>query len=281
MVAIQTLILRVVLVGAALLPYTPPVMAKPVVMELFVLGIGCSTCAHALNAVPVIRDDFSTQEAHILVYDLDDPDLPFPALARARFYNITPNSTLPVAVFDGRSRITGAAPGIASTYRQNIRNRLDIPVEQLLEGETTIAGRDIIFGVTAELTRPASGFRFVWGMTEDRVNEVPARLFDFRTEGLRVFQEFTVTIPEPIRVDDVRAIFMLQDSNSDEIVSSLSLPQPDPIIFDLDNDKDINKIDLFLLAEQWRRTNQPADFNRDGFVNAFDLILFWGVWSIR
>lgn len=265
-------------IAYALLLAAATTFARPVLLEFFTSSAS-NDADSAEQAIAQLRQEFSSDELHLLVYQLNgkDPDYTFENAVRALQYGVK-TSVLPVAVFNGASRIEGFLSNLYPSYRSQILEKMQGDAQGEIRGVAQMSADSIVASVSYQTSLDASSgeLDLYFAVTENRSSNQPGVLLAFQyvdalseSSGQAVVQLdrfFTVKETQ----SDV--VWWIEDPVSREIVHSSRAVNIAPLQWDANGDGEWSGLDLFWLPFLWGAQSNAADLNRDGNVNPIDLL---------
>ena len=283
------LILRL---GIVLWFATLPGFTKPVVVEFFTSDYFPNS-VYARDALLQLSREYSTDDLHLLVYDLTQvSEKVDAAFFRAVKYGIDVKKQLPAVVFNGTTEVFGAKDSVYYTYRDSIENfrKLNPPADlngwmQLKSGGLTVSASYVI-SVTSEAPVSASDVELFFILVEDRPASLPGWVqtvvSDFAgDQGYSGAAQKYVPITVSVNETNANGFWLVQDKQSNSILLSIRAPVYKTVQFDLNGDHRLDKIDLFVWQWFWSALNPMTDLNQDGIIDQRDLLLFLGSNMIR
>lgn len=257
-----------------------PVLSRPVLLELFTSS-NSSNCRSAEQAAAKLRQEFSPEELHLLIYQMNnkDPDWTDEGGIRALQCGVK-TARLPVAIFNGASRIEGSIPDLYPTYREQIvQKKLGETLGEIQCWIQLSAGSFVAAAaIELPITTPAHELDLYFAITENRSPEQPGVLlaFNYVDAISELTGQFTIQLDRSFTINEVKteAVWWIEDTISKEIVASSRAVNASPIQRDFNGDGEWDGLDIFWLPFLWGPNSNIADINKDGQVNQSDLLLF-------
>lgn len=257
--------------------------SKPVVVELFTSDApSCANCQYAEDALLRLRGEYSRDDLHIIVYHLNDALESFYGVLRRSQYKVD-ESRLPIMFFNGLNRIDGAKSTIYHSYKDNIDDFLLLESPADIHSWMELSSGTLVTEATFQIppSQIIPTYESVYTLTENLPgNQISVLRYIERTSDSLQAGEGTISrtveLTMPIYETNTEVIWMIQNSNSLEIIQSHRAQNKSPIRWDTNNDGFLNKHDVLFLPFVWHTSSVVLDINGDGIVDSYDLLLFLG-----
>lgn len=276
--------MRFLAVAAVFFLAGPVAWARPVLIELFTSS-QLSAARSAEQAAARLVLENATGELHLLVYQINkqDKDCTLEGMQRAQRYNVTSNR-LPVAIFNGTSRIEGSKPDLYPAYREQfLQKQAGVDRGTMQSGLHLHADAWISAATYRLFPEPSfSPYSIHAAFVEDRSLDKPGivRTFSAVVDATDVLAGTVLLRRERLpNLPEIKAstIWWLQDTKSGEVLHSSRAWNRAPFQWDANGDGEWDRLDVFWLIFLWGTGAPAADANRDGRVNQVDLLRFLAV----
>ncbi len=133
-------------------------MARPVALELFTTGSSsCTNCQYSENAILQLRQAYSNDDLHIIVYHINDDLETFTGVLRRIQYDVN-EKHLPVVFFNGTARIEGANKTIFHAYQKKIDDILQYPSRADIQSWMELSSGTLVTEATFQIPIGRSGY---------------------------------------------------------------------------------------------------------------------------
>ncbi len=265
-----------------------PAETRPVMVELFVSDSQCDDCQTAMKEIVQLSGEFTDYEFHLLIYHvgINDKLWNFDSAVRAIHYGLQVDR-LPVVILNGVSRIDGARPGIISTYRDQVLEKLKEETVGKVNGWMRIKANSLIGSATYSLPLSSSGqYNLCYSLTEDQSQEEPSVVRYSKAMIKSVTDLYGVTsmdidLADPnkvIEVDEIKThgFWWVENARTYEIIHSIRAINAAPFQWDFDNNGEWDHNDAFIFSFLWGEQSNAADRDQNGRVDQADLLQILG-----
>lgn len=273
--------MRLLAVAAVFFLAGPTGWPRPVLIELFTSS-QLSTARSAEQAAARLMLENATGELHLLVYQINnqDKDWTLEGAVRAQQYGVK-TFQLPVAIFNGTSRIEGSKPDLYPAYREQfLQKQANVDRGTMQSGQNLHADVWISAATYRLFPKPSfSPYSIHAAFVENRFSDKPgiARTFTMIVDATDALDGSISHRRERIpNLPEIKAstIWWLQDTKSGEVLHSSRAWNRAPFQWDANGDGEWDRLDVFWLIFLWGTDSSIADANRDGRVNQVDLLRF-------
>ncbi|MBN2326807.1 MAG: hypothetical protein JXR73_06610 [Candidatus Omnitrophica bacterium] len=246
-----------------------PAFPRPVLLELFTGGGADSQ--NAEKAAAQLLLEFPSKDLHVVIY----PVLEFTLRA---FQRGVKTERLPVAVFNGNSRIEGAAQDPYHAYRDQIEQKRINPIQGDMQGWMQLNDGFLVASAAYQLLddAPEHEKSLYFAVVENRTSDEPgaARNLTLVEHPPARSSRAAVQLDRFFIVDEVKAdvVWWIEDDVTKEVLHSCLSRNIAPFQFDANGDGEWDKWDVFALPFLWHSNSTAADRSGDGWIDSFDLL---------
>ncbi|MGC9330128.1 MAG: hypothetical protein ACP5I1_21005, partial [Candidatus Hinthialibacter sp.] len=241
----------------------------PALLELFTGGGADSQ--NAEKAAAQLLREFPPGDLHVVIY----PVLEFPLRA---FQRGVKTERLPVAVFNGSSRIEGSLQNVYETYRNQIVQIQMNPIHGAMQAWMQFNDSFLVAWAAYQLLddAPEREQSLYFAVVENRKSDEPGAALNLTLveHPSSCSSQVSIQLDRFFIVDEVEAdvVWWIEDDATKEVLHSCLSRNIAPFQYDANGDGEWDKRDVFAMPFLWHSYSSAADRSGDGRIDSLDLL---------